>query len=285
MKLFGDSFLKRDSDSGTWVDVGDDIAREKASQVLRDAVALLQDGALPDEETASPAQSCDDGSTEPTTSAKADGRKSSISKYRRNSDSNDATPGLMEPIRSSSSYPPPTPIESSRKRQRDPYGSDEPLIYEPSEFDSPSRRRRSDEYAAETRELPPNWQHGPPSFHREYYPSYENDSRYSDYIPTKDASFMPPPSNVQSSARMSASPRSRNVQHPGSFQSQSPQWKRSYSGRPQAVSSAARQASTASCQSLLGDVNAGVGGEFDLFGGELVCTNTNEAETPKKNTV
>lgn len=34
-------FLKRDSVTGAWVDVGDDVAREKASQVLRDAVAIL----------------------------------------------------------------------------------------------------------------------------------------------------------------------------------------------------------------------------------------------------
>lgn len=32
-------FLKKDTDTSTWVDVGDEIAREKASQVLRDAVS------------------------------------------------------------------------------------------------------------------------------------------------------------------------------------------------------------------------------------------------------
>jgi hypothetical protein len=32
-------FLKRNTETGEWEDVGDDIAREKASQVLRDAVA------------------------------------------------------------------------------------------------------------------------------------------------------------------------------------------------------------------------------------------------------
>ena len=34
-------FLKRDTLTGKWEDVGDDVAREKASQVLRDAVALV----------------------------------------------------------------------------------------------------------------------------------------------------------------------------------------------------------------------------------------------------
>jgi len=35
-------FLKRNNQTGTWEDVGDETAREKASQVLRDAVALLE---------------------------------------------------------------------------------------------------------------------------------------------------------------------------------------------------------------------------------------------------
>jgi len=34
-------FLKKNNATGTWEDVGDDVAREKASQVLRDAVSLL----------------------------------------------------------------------------------------------------------------------------------------------------------------------------------------------------------------------------------------------------
>mmetsp|Transcript_27744 Transcript_27744/g.41983 ORF Transcript_27744/g.41983 Transcript_27744/m.41983 type:complete len:312 (-) Transcript_27744:388-1323(-) len=34
-------FLKKDSETGVWEDVGDDIAREKTSQVLRDAVSIL----------------------------------------------------------------------------------------------------------------------------------------------------------------------------------------------------------------------------------------------------
>mmetsp|Transcript_1579 Transcript_1579/g.2417 ORF Transcript_1579/g.2417 Transcript_1579/m.2417 type:complete len:322 (-) Transcript_1579:1424-2389(-) len=34
-------FLKKDSKTGAWEDVGDDIAREKTSQVLRDAVSIL----------------------------------------------------------------------------------------------------------------------------------------------------------------------------------------------------------------------------------------------------
>lgn len=37
------SFLKKDTDTGLWHEMGDDTAREKASQVLRDAVALLPD--------------------------------------------------------------------------------------------------------------------------------------------------------------------------------------------------------------------------------------------------
>ena len=36
-----DRFIKRDTNTGVWEEVGDDTAREKASQVLRDAVAFL----------------------------------------------------------------------------------------------------------------------------------------------------------------------------------------------------------------------------------------------------
>lgn len=35
-------FLKKNNDTGLWEDVGDDVAREKASQALRDAVAIVQ---------------------------------------------------------------------------------------------------------------------------------------------------------------------------------------------------------------------------------------------------
>merc|ERR1719270_2649634 len=36
-------FLKKNNETGTWEDVGDEIAREKASQVLRDAISILRD--------------------------------------------------------------------------------------------------------------------------------------------------------------------------------------------------------------------------------------------------
>jgi hypothetical protein len=42
-------FLKKDNAAGTWEDVGDDIAREKASQVLRDAVSLTSQSPTQDD--------------------------------------------------------------------------------------------------------------------------------------------------------------------------------------------------------------------------------------------
>lgn len=43
-------FLKKNNDTGLWEDVGDDVAREKASQALRDAVALSEEEEEEEEE-------------------------------------------------------------------------------------------------------------------------------------------------------------------------------------------------------------------------------------------
>uniref|UniRef100_A0A7S2Y7L5 DUF6824 domain-containing protein n=1 Tax=Entomoneis paludosa TaxID=265537 RepID=A0A7S2Y7L5_9STRA len=297
-------FLKRDSDTGGWVDVGDDIAREKASQVLRDAVGLLQDGVLPEGETES---SFDEDGIEVIESSTADAptsdggldRKPSPPIEARSSASSHQTPGLVESIHSSSSFPPPTPIESSRKRQRQPLDDTEPLLYEPEKsMESPTRRRRSD-MAPETRDRAATWQYNPITSsghqhrHSRSLSGGRNDSRpYEDYSHARHGSArdfepdfypMPPPNRsdfaphrsapIPHHVDSSASPRVRHAQYPRPYysepgQQQQNQWKNNSNSRPQSIAS--RQASTASCQSLLGDVNAGTAGEFDLFSGELV---------------
>jgi len=281
-------FLKRDSDTGGWVDVGDDVAREKASQVLRDAVALLQDGEEP-ETTTTPLESNDDSAEQATfdNSEIDDGGANLDGKVGPReedvvSSSRHHTPGLV----SSSSFPPPSPIENSRKRQRYPQeAGSEPLLYDPETMESPSRRHRSNDQ----RDRSVLWNYNAvTSSSHSHRPSRSLDGDlqrppYEDYSRRSYGSqdFMPPPAPSSSHRYQppASSPRVRYAQHPDSYygseqvstRSIPGQWvaKKSHpSTRPQSV--AARQASTASCQSLLGDVNGGTSGDFDLFGGELV---------------
>ncbi|KAL7581548.1 hypothetical protein ACA910_022112 [Epithemia clementina (nom. ined.)] len=165
-------FLKRDSHTGSWVDVGDDIAREKASQVLRDAVALLQDetSGKPTEGAATDPSSDDDSKPKPPSK---NGSQNGISSRDHNGgrivsqgmesaiDSVAArpehTPSLVESVNTSASFPPPTPLEHSRKRHRQHYSDDENLLLQSQSgawlppqsrrdvwSESPTRRRRSD---------------------------------------------------------------------------------------------------------------------------------------------
>ncbi|KAL7566056.1 hypothetical protein ACA910_009843 [Epithemia clementina (nom. ined.)] len=133
-------FLKRNSTSGEWEDVGDDIAREKASQVLRDAVALLPEeaggvrrhvddddeddvepiavrptaGAAATATTTMPTQvTQDEMDRKPSAAAGIGGRMMMMGPpddhHRR----------MPSSISATSSFPPASPVESySRKRQR-----------------------------------------------------------------------------------------------------------------------------------------------------------------------
>jgi hypothetical protein len=110
-------FLKKDLTSGEWEDVGDETAREKASQVLRDAV-----------------------------SSQSEGRSRCSSLY--------AVPSLDEtsgssfdgiiPAIPSESFPPPTPIQTRCKRVR--VGSEDatPPRPPPMRLDAASFRRHTD---------------------------------------------------------------------------------------------------------------------------------------------
>eukprot|EP00523_Entomoneis_sp_CCMP467_P010803 CAMPEP_0168725362 /NCGR_PEP_ID=MMETSP0724-20121128/4113_1 /TAXON_ID=265536 /ORGANISM="Amphiprora sp., Strain CCMP467" /LENGTH=448 /DNA_ID=CAMNT_0008772141 /DNA_START=139 /DNA_END=1485 /DNA_ORIENTATION=- len=111
-------FLKRSNSTGEWEDVGDDIAREKASQVLRDAVALL-----PEEQEA---QGKDDpneplpasevvGGTRPLTAAvthdELDRKPSAAARTAQH----------FQGSASDAFIPPASPINDSRKRPRHHY--------------------------------------------------------------------------------------------------------------------------------------------------------------------
>jgi len=235
-------FLKRDNETGDWEDVGDDVAREKASQVLRDAVALL-----PDENNDDPlpvAPSTSQPTSYPSAVASVpvsvDETERAQSMYSRRT-----TPMLAH---HSSELPVPTPVTSFRKRQRHQYyyGYEgyppEEGVHSP--IPSPSRRRHYYQ--------PP----APASIHssasrrvhsRGYYGMYCNPEPLVPTLPLSNTEF------------------SRQHHH-------------HQTNRPPAVS--ARQASTASAQSLLGELQSGMT-EFDLFNGELI--DSDQEEEQKRN--
>lgn len=274
-------FLKRDVEKGGWVDVGDDIAREKASQVLRDAVAVLEGNEQQqraDATSTSGNEVNDDRIESNNLSAPFYGtdtdRKPSASSCNQESH---LTPGLVDHISSSSSFPPPSPIEGNRKRNRLLREDDsEPLLYDTEALESPTRRIRSDLFP-ECRESP-TWQNKTlSSFQKTHHSgTFSCDDNHSYRL---EARSTPLAAQVLSHSATPgldhfSSPRGVNVEHPHlckpsnrppgtqNHQDQHPEV------RPQSI--AARQASTASYQSLLGDVNGGTGGDFDLFGGELI---------------
>uniref|UniRef100_A0A7S3DZ12 DUF6824 domain-containing protein n=1 Tax=Entomoneis paludosa TaxID=265537 RepID=A0A7S3DZ12_9STRA len=150
-------FLKRDTDSGEWEDVGDDIAREKASQVLRDAVALLpeeQGGEIVTEDIEPlPASDVDVTAQSLTASVTHDEMDRKHSERR-----------ITPSISTTPSFPPASPIEDSRKRPRHYY-------------------------------YPPQYPHGyashPPQHHQ--HPPYPPHHRYEPNPPPHRGFDMPPP--------------------------------------------------------------------------------------------
>jgi len=145
-------FLKRNTDTGEWEDVGDDIAREKASQVLRDAVAVLTE----EKPSKRPYK------YEQTSRASL---PASVELPDRSLPTHEPTPGLQSVASSSvasASFPPPTPIEASRKRRR--YSTHPPLPHpgQPTSYSyeayqsqpavySPTRRHHMDAHQYPTR--------------------------------------------------------------------------------------------------------------------------------------
>jgi len=237
-------FLKRDNETGDWEDVGDDVAREKASQVLRDAVALLldeenNDDPLPVAPSSSQRNSYPSAVASVPVSVDETERTQSV--YSRRT-----TPLLEHP---SSELPIPTPVSSFRKRQRHEYYhgydgySHEEDIHSP--INSPSRRRRYYQpqvhpsiYDSATRRV----------HSRSYYGAYSNPEPLMPTLPLSHAEF------------------SRHHHHHHHHHHHQ-------TNRPPAVS--ARQASTASAQSLLGELQSGMT-EFDLFNGELIDSDQEE---------
>jgi hypothetical protein len=97
-------FLKRDNDTNAWEDLGDDLGREKASQVLRDAVATHTD------------ERGDNNSEQEHGHASPGPPYMDLREDRTQNVAYVSTPGLQSTT--PSSFPPPTPISISRKRRR-----------------------------------------------------------------------------------------------------------------------------------------------------------------------
>ena len=236
-------FLKRDSDTGAWEDVGDDVAREKASQVLRDAVALL-----PEEKEQDPTEPLpiDSVETKPYPSAVASVPVSVDESERAQSAySQRQTPILAH---HSTELPVPTPVTSYRKRRRHYYGYEG---YQPDDVQSPIHsptRRRYDAY----------------HHHHHSYPPYHTQStrRRPPPPPHYYDPYGHPGAHIEPTLPLSHSELARQHQH-------------QTNRRPAAVSAGARQASTASAQSLLGQLESGMN-EFDLFNGELIESDNEE---------
>jgi hypothetical protein len=129
-------FLKRNADTGEFEDVGDDVAREKASQVLRDAVSVIAQSS----DQASDDESSQGGKeTEPCSEQRrpVSAPPVTVSEQRRRSWQEMETQPYQTrayatrrytshmtpaPATSSAFYPPVTPSISSAKRRR--YHSD-----------------------------------------------------------------------------------------------------------------------------------------------------------------
>ena len=230
--------MKRDSDTGTWEDVGDDVAREKASQVLRDAVALLPEEKERDA-TTEPLP-IDSVETKPYPSAVAsvpvsvDESERAQSAYAQR-----PTPPML--AHHATELPVPTPVTSYRKRRRHYYGYEG---YQPEEVHSPIHSPTRRRYA---------YHH-----HHHSYPQYHSQSATRRPHPPPhyyDPYGRHPGEHMEPTLPLSHSELTRQHHH--------------QTNRPPAVSAGARQASTASAQSLLGQLESGMN-EFDLFNGELI---------------
>ena len=345
-------FLKRDGETGAWVDVGDDIAREKASQVLRDAVALLQEGALFPGNTTEPTP--EDGGTSPqaddcqdeTPSAKQLAREPNPERNPSHHDSGidsmitpHHTPSLIDSVNTSASFPPPRPLEISRKRHRQNLSDDDQLLIHTAQGDewlisqgvdewsqSPSQRRRSNpdhgfiqeaskgpRWYSDSRYETPNacssatlrsrdmnssrtYSGSSPLRPRDDPPQYRNPSQYhrtaDGYMVLPSSAYHPHPHSIHRRPvpiPEYSSPPPLHVAHPqhqrhkASTNSHNLGWKQP--NRPQSIA-AARQASTASCGSLFGEVGNNLGfTDFDLFNWELLDDgNGNNEMQPKKGT-
>ena len=101
-------FLRRDNNRGYWEEVGDDTAREKASQVLRDAVATLDDSSV-----APPSPPTTVSAVLEVPEATSDSLKRPADEVRK--PPSVATTPTLEPVVSSA---PPTPSPSGLSSQR-----------------------------------------------------------------------------------------------------------------------------------------------------------------------
>lgn len=242
--------------TGEWEDVGDDVAREKASQVLRDAVALL-----PETSEDVPAA---DPTDMPYPLAVASIPVSVDESERHQSVYPQRTPVLTH---MPSDLPVATPLTSYRKRRRHPFYGYEGHVSreEHASPPSPTRRRYSSQHHHQQQQ-----QH-----HYHHHPAYAYHANTIHSSPDRQPIYFP-------HAQQRPHPPVVNLLEPTLPRSHTENRRhRSQPNRPPTVSS--RQLSSASAQSLLGDVHSEVPvpsgmNEFDLFNGELLASDEEEEE-------
>jgi hypothetical protein len=189
--IFLRRFLKRDSTTKTWEDVGDDAAREKGSQVLRDAVA-------------GPTESNDDGRDEgldegcdnehrraTSDPLSADRRAVIQSAYAY-------TPSLHSTT--SESFPPPTPVTTSRKRHR--YVVEQNLPPEPVGDRYVVEQNLAPEPVGDYRPYSVSYGRHPGYTSRQRLEHYPGDYGYSHPRPSPVASAAPPLPSSQGVAQV-----------------------------------------------------------------------------------
>lgn len=174
-------FLKRNSNSKTWDDVGDNAAREKASQVLRDAVAIIPEaGNVPDVASSIAVYQEDH---EPRRSAP---EPQSVERQDRIQTVYTHTPSLHSTT--SESFPPPTPVTSSRKRHR----------YVTAQRHPGNPNYPVDAYESHPRHYEPHYQQQPEYRStrqrlEQYSPRYAYSHRHPPHMAAAPAPFLPPP--------------------------------------------------------------------------------------------
>eukprot|EP00521_Asterionellopsis_glacialis_P008046 CAMPEP_0195283752 /NCGR_PEP_ID=MMETSP0707-20130614/2196_1 /TAXON_ID=33640 /ORGANISM="Asterionellopsis glacialis, Strain CCMP134" /LENGTH=417 /DNA_ID=CAMNT_0040342979 /DNA_START=158 /DNA_END=1411 /DNA_ORIENTATION=+ len=308
-------FLKKDSASGLWEDVGDEVAREKASQALRDAVSQKYDGPgsvspqqmRPKEQASIPRpQLHRRTSSDPGVSGEhsSDSRKARMQEWREET-----------MIRPSVSDPPqPQSHHSSRSHSTPVYSSDYAAVTPAQgvEYHSTKRRRYFSESSVNPSHRPAGRQydyqqterndpHGRHEYreHQEWahYGRPENYDRHNDrhYYAPYEHQERPPLPVTASPVQVSSSHYYHSHQqgrHGAATEHSTQHMRHRYpiqQANPRQGSGNPRQGNTFdSPGGILSELHQGELSDFDLFNGELLDENgepvAREDETAHRNT-
>ena len=272
-------FLKKDAITGEWEDVGDDTAREKVSQVLRDAVAAMHDSHSSSSDDGDGVSSGGEVVTPYTSTSKG-------TNYQRRADSAPTVVMSTPPSaptssrygrqyipssRRSSSTGDTTRLRMTRSGQRRSYSPSQVVSMNPSYYHSPSRQlHSSSDQHRESHHYPHYHQHGYELQQQQYGHEYA-DARVFDPPPPRQRHYSAPPAvapvvshdDIPHSPIQSSVPkkqrREEHAYHPGAYSYEAPSAAAAASV-PQGVYS------TTSVAAAVPEPED----EFDLFDGSLL---------------